>query len=154
MLMALSFSFSAKAQFYLGGGIGGGYSSASDSYVVNVTPEFGYSFNKRWDLGLETGIGVTDGYAILSAVPYGRYNFAIAGPVKFFAEARLAFKSIDGSFLFGFGLCPGITTSLNKKFSLGIRLGEISYVTCEGFDNFTFNINAMSAQLGFYYHFK
>lgn len=171
---------SAQTKFYVGGSLG--YSSqAHDGGTQQATltflPEFGYVLNDNMAVGIELGYKSTNYKAGNSVdgtfrfAPYFRYTFISFGNVSLFGDAGFSYartstklgssdnKSIVNTF--GVAVQPGIAYSLNEKFSLVAKFGNVlgyssSKADAEGAKaDTTFDLLSLNNKLtfGFYYNF-
>ena len=132
--------------------------STKDSSVSwSVSPEFGYSINKNWDIGIDLSYSsvensgefrkLTVGNGKVTAVeiaPFARYKLFSIGSFDVLAKGKLFFvsatadnngtdASIDG---YGIAIAPVITYSINETWSIGCTLNfaELGYSHVKGDD--------------------
>ncbi|WP_413853646.1 outer membrane beta-barrel protein [Candidatus Ruminimicrobium bovinum] len=179
--------FAAK-DMWIGGSLG--YENVSmtngpkDSSVSwSISPEFGYSINETWDIGIDLSYSsdensgefrkINIGDSKVTAVeiaPFARYKLFSIGSFDVLAKGKLFFVSakaddadatIDG---YGIAIAPVITYSINETWSIGCTLNfaELGYTHVKGDKNlndqeaniFGFNANDGSIiSVGFSYHF-
>jgi len=134
---------------YVGGSLG--YSTSSyDGSTLNTKfsfiPEFGYRFNDKMGLGIEFGYSSNKNEAKdptvtttdLTVAPYFRYTAINMGKVSLFADGMFKYvsskdelkdnkgnKSESTVNSWGLYVQPGIAYSLNDKFSLVAKLGNV-----------------------------
>ena len=149
LVIALVFmALTAKAQLYVGGGIG--FSAAGPQF--GFYPEVGYNFNDNMAAGLPLGFAFGNGMFDFSIDPYFRYYFADWGPARFFADANFKFlvESMQGQSAtgWGIGIRPGIAFDINDRFSIVTHIVTLGYY----YNAFTFNLNTGST-IGLYYNF-
>ena len=98
-LATLFVAVCARAQVYIGGGVG--FANASDDddsrFSWKISPEIGYQFNKNWEAGLSVGWkGVEDGAHSFELAPYARYNFCTSKLVDLFLEGTVGYVHSEG----------------------------------------------------------
>ena len=157
-------SISAKAQVYVGGGLG--FSSVKDAHLHNedgdtkttfsLVPEIGYQLDEQIAVGVTLGYSHSkygdvkgDAFAI---EPYARYSFATLGAVDLFLEGCVGFvhtKNSTKSLIwiweyeyqekentFYIGVRPGFKVNLNQRFALISRVGWLGWKTTRPDDDF------------------
>jgi hypothetical protein len=137
----------------------GGGEDTMSSTSWSIEPEFGYSLNEKWDIGLDLGYeskqGVTElyGTSITPAVdttamgiaPFARFHVAqIAGVDVMFKGSIIYAKgeikgfgeSVDYS-AYGIAIAPVISYSINETWSIGCTLNflELAYAHYSDDDN-------------------
>ncbi|MDR0365124.1 MAG: porin family protein [Bacteroidales bacterium] len=179
----------ASAQFYLGGSLGLGLSSTLNNdgdklgihMNISLMPDFGYSFNDRWDLGIVGGYGVSvnklkdsdntvisGNYAIS---PYVRYSFLRFGKFKVMGKAKFYCANNNNEidtkkFTTGLNISPVLGYNLSDHIILLANLNffevGLDYTKVEGGDGtMSFNLggntnnvlNTGAFQIGFAFVF-
>lgn len=125
LVLALA-TFTAKAQFYVGGSLG-----LNDKPAYSIAPEVGFNLNNNMTVGCvlswkNEGDNEGDEYVF---APYFRYYLVDIGPARIFCDALLELASFEkdkqSTSSFGIGVAPGIAFPLNDHFYLAGRLGRI-----------------------------
>lgn len=141
-------AFTAKAQLYVGGGVG--FTAAGPSFAIS--PEVGYSFNDNMAAGAALNFGIGNGFFDFEVNPYFRMYFLDWGNVRFFADAHFNFSVISfnggSTTTWGIGVRPGIAFPVNDRFSIVTHIMQLGYYN-GGFD---FSLNTGST-IGIYYNF-
>ena len=171
---------SAQNKFYVGGSLGyssSAYDGGTQKSVLTFLPEFGYILNDNMAVGVELGYTSNNHKASdrvsgeFQFAPYFRYTFLSLGNVSLFGDAGFSYKresekvgSSDNKAItnaFGVAVQPGLAYSLNEKFSLVAKFGNLlgfssAKADAEGAKATTnFNLLNLSNNLtfGFYYNF-
>lgn len=125
-LLALGSFGAARAQVFVGGTGGVGY--GNDAFHLNIVPEVGYAFSKRWAAGAGLGmiLAADDGCAFAGmAKPFIRYTpwlgERMAFDVKAVAEMTFQ-RSLNACEV---GLRPSLRVFLDKHFEL---VGEVGLI--------------------------
>ena len=156
-------SLTANAQVYLGGNVGFNsvkYGEEKGSNVFTLAPEVGYNISSKYAVGaalnLSIGNRAAGDFTDFELMPYFRYTFASAGPVKFFADGCLSLGTSklehhDAQFCWGIGINPGLSVNLAKQVSFVAHLGGIGYKQYgKGGDKVrTFGIGALCSEVSF-----
>lgn len=156
---AILATFSAKAQFYVGGQVG---IDAANSVNLSIRPEVGYNISDNFAVGAVLGLGF-DKYddhtaTDFSISPYARYTFVKLGPASLFVDGMVdlyfsttKYEDMDPSndFQWGVGLAPGVAIPLTEKFSFVGHVGYLGYIG--GLFRANLDFNTFSA--GLYYSF-
>lgn len=143
-LMVMVAAVAANAQVWVGGSLGFWSNSDAEGEQTktqfSIAPEVGYDLSEDWSIAIAlnyelykfdeiddvTGFGVN---------PYARYNFVKAGALKLFLDGGFEVASVDGGSdtytLWNVGIKPGISYSLNDKFSLVAHFGFLGYQDCD-----------------------
>lgn len=152
LIAVLAMSFSAKAQFYVGGSFGlrvfSVSGSTSSSFVLS--PEFGYDFNDKIAAGGLVELAVSP--FAFNVNPYFRWKFAKINTTKFFTDVMASLGSSNDTFVWGATLRPGISFDITRKVSFVTRvaaLGVQGTKDSTAFDFILFN----GATIGVFYHF-
>ena len=146
-----------SAQWYLGGGMIGGYIGNGRS-EIGLAPDIGYRFNPNISVGSTIGYtyrrsaGV--GYHRFLFDPYIRARFSPYSGVYLYADAFGQYNSIrtgHGSDLvqtevFKTGLRPGIGIPVSKRIFLMARLGYLGYSSLDGWG---YHFTSSDIYLGF-----
>lgn len=117
--------------------------------AFQITPEFGYQFNKTFSVGLTISYQLTHiSDADLNAItvsPYVRATFARVSIVDFFGEvaAGYAHQSLGGYGVDGFvaGLRPGMMVHVSPKCAIVARTQLLGYEDMDGTSTTTFGLN-------------
>ena len=152
----MAVTMNAQNNFYVGGSLGVEVSTQSGGNTkFSVMPEFGIKFNEK--MGVGTVIGYTDNgnsNSSFTFAPYFRYTACQMGPVSVFGDAQVTYSSIkNGGDNIAIGVKPGIAYSLNDKFSLVAKFGDII-----GYDDNAQKVNILKlnfskVDFGFFYNF-
>lgn len=158
VILALSFmALTAKAQVYVGGGIGfdGAAANGQSTAVFTINPEVGYNLDDNMAVGLGISLGFTDGVTVFSLDPYFRYYFLDWGPLRLFVDGNFNFtntsvKNAEGAAhsTWGLGVLPGIAVPVNERWSVVGHVGRLGYYD----GTFSFNLNRVPG-IGVYYEF-
>lgn len=138
----------------------GGGEDTMSSTSWSIEPEFGYSLNEKWDIGLDLGYesnqGVTELYGIkvediapidavdttaMGIAPFARFHVAQIAGVDVMLKGSIIYakgeikthgESIDYS-AYGVSIAPVISYSINETWSIGATLNfaELSYTHAE-----------------------
>lgn len=151
VLVLAMMAFTAKAQLYVGGGLG--FVGTGAGAAFSIAPEVGYGFNDNMAAGASIGLGISSGLTQLSVDPYFRYYFAELGPVRFFGDAHFNFTHImqsgePGVSTWGIGVRPGLAVDLTDRWSIVAHVASLGYY--QGTFQFTLNSGSI---LGVYYSF-
>jgi len=135
---------------------------------VTVLPELGYSLTDRFAVGTTVGVSYrkTGGEekTVFKISPYARYTYFKYERVNLFVDGGVDF-GIGGAHghtavEYGIGLRPGVSLSLNSKFSLVAHVGFLGYQSgnrpakANGApENWGLDLNSNNLMFGFYYHF-
>ena len=86
LVAAMALTFSADAQFYVGGSFGLSVQSTKDqtSSYFSLNPEFGYDFNDKIAAG--AAVRLSGSPFAFSIDPYFRWKFAKINTTKFFTD--------------------------------------------------------------------
>ncbi len=135
-------------------------------FDFEILPSIGYMFNDNMGVGLEFGVGITtttypkadDPYGIttgnqtlkvnqtaFNVIPYFRYVFADVNNFKFYADAKISYKSASPKLTvkdpdanttteitgykessFGIGIVPGMAYMLTDNISMNAQLNILS----------------------------
>ena len=174
VLFAVALVVPAVAEnMWIGGSLG--YESSSlkttggsndvDANMFSIEPEFGYSVNEKWDIGIDlaysTGKGTVDEmYGIKAGenknptkldkwgiAPFARYHVAKIGDFDVMLKGALFYEKIDAenndgadkSKISGYGIAiaPVISYSINETWSIGCTLNflELAYAHYSDDDN-------------------
>lgn len=181
----LTVAASAQSKFYVGGSLE--YSSSSfDGKILNdkftLLPEVGYSLNDKMAIGVELGYSSeskkssnpVNTAGTLTFNPYFRYTFFQLGKVAVFGDGMfsLALENNESRYdggttntskytTIGVFVKPGISYSLNDRFSLVAKFGDaLGFSSRRSGDSgakatTSFSLLKLSNQLafGFYYNF-
>ncbi len=171
----IAVSFSANAQFYVGGLVGLSLTAPKNStaFAFQASPEIGYNFSDRFAAGASLNLlpavtstdGDSSGTFAWNIQPYARFKFVNIGKLKLFGDAAVelgtvgsSFKSegvtvkSKNSFMWSVGFLPGISYDFTPNWSVVTRIAGISYGGTK--NNNTFNLNIFSTvALGVYYSF-
>ena len=177
--------FAAK-NMWIGGSLG--YEKTApkdgDSEVTwSIAPEFGYSLNETWDIGIDLAYESYEGPWVsykkldigndkvtgIEIAPFARYKLFSIGSFNILAKGSVFYSSAkadkaDASIdSYGIAIAPVVTYSINETWSIGCTLNfaEIGYSHAKGddkldqtIDTFGFNVNDGSiVSVGFSYHF-
>jgi hypothetical protein len=170
----------AKAQFYIGGGLGFWYEKEYRT-TFNISPEAGYSFNDRWTAGLAVGfdaiiysdagkttITVIDGEIYTHTVrnnylfyvtPYARFNYFSKDRIKLFLDGVVGVSTEihsghDPDWGFQIIIQPGISINLTEHFRLVGIFGTLGWRYNYRNTNNGLGLDLRnSLRLGFYYSF-
>ena len=175
MVIALS-AITANAQWYLGGSVGVASvknGNADAETVYKFVPDFGYTLNDQWAIGVAVGYqkGACDlingGFGqdveteLLQVNPYARYTFVKNKYVNVFMDGTVGLGSYkDIGTEFQLGLKPGVAVNLNDKLSFVAHFGFIGFDSFspkhDGIDNSTkvgVDFNGNNLTFGLYYNF-
>lgn len=146
LVIALS-AITANAQWYLGGSVGVASvknGNADAETVYKFVPEFGYTINDDWAVGVAVGyqkgacslvngsFGQNTDTELLQINPYARYTVVKSKYVNVFIDGGVALGSYkDWGTEFQLGLKPGVALNLNEKLSFVTHFGFV------GFDSFS-----------------
>lgn len=170
--------------FYVGGSLGystTSYDGKTQKSTFKFLPEFGIQFNENMGVGVEIGYGSTTREATepkltssdFSFAPYFRYTPLHLGAVSVFADGKFSYvasnnESAKGNVAvdnksneWGLYVQPGIAYSLNDKFALVAKFGNILGYTsskpdadgAKATNTFELLNLANNVQFGFYYNF-
>lgn len=148
-------SISAKAQVYVGGGVGFWRNSSDNHTSVNLEPEVGYKLSDKWALGIGLGyeyhyVGYenfvignvkpkVDRYKALGFYinPYARWNCVSFGPVSFFLDMGIDIGTLktnydendpdDINVAWQVGVQPGVKVALCKNLDFIAHCGFFGY---------------------------
>ncbi len=169
---------------YVGGSLGyttSSYDGKTQNSTFKILPEFGIQFNDKMGVGVEIGYSSRTSEATdpkltnstFSFAPYFRFTPIHVGAVSVFADGKFSYSAsnnqtaVKGSAVdnktnsLGLYVQPGIAYSLNDKFSLVAKFGNVlGYTTskpdAEGAKSTnTFELLNLTnnIQFGFYYNF-
>lgn len=161
----------SSAQNYIGGSLGVMRDVTDHETSVTIAPEFGYTYNDHWGLGIVLNYTYKNVSHLPSNAfsfnPYVRWTFAKV------ADDKLGFF-LDGGFNFGFvknpgmdtgifyniGFKPGISYTFNEHWCVVTHLGFLGWedaskdATALGYSQkFGFDFNSMNLNFGLYYTF-
>ena len=147
VMVLVASATAAKAQFFVGGGLGFWYDKPTTSF--NISPEVGYSFNDHWAVGLPIGFSLyktTDNAGLSGEIkttrtsfylePYARFKYFSAEKVSLFLDGVVGVSvnnSSSGNYksdpITGFQIIirPGIAVNLTDHFSLVGTFGALGY---------------------------
>ena len=126
----------ASAQVYVGGGVGFWNNDDAEETSYSFTPEIGYCFSDKLAAGVALGFAYEEAgdasLDVLSFNPYVRYTFLRAGNFSVFADGAFDLAKIepdegDSETAWGIGIKPGISYSINEKFSILAHVGFLGY---------------------------
>ena len=151
----------------------GGGEDTMSSTSWSIEPEFGYSLNEKWDIGLDLGYeskqGVTELYGTsivpevdttaMGIAPFARFHVAqIAGVDVMFKGSIIYTKgeikgygeSVDYS-AYGIAIAPVISYSINETWSIGATLNfaELSFTHAEIDAKDIYGMTPKTDQFGF-----
>ena len=143
----MAVTMNAQNNFYVGGSIGyssSSYDGSSVSSSLTFLPEAGIQFNEKMAVGVEIGYkATTDERSNLTNstfkfAPYFRYTILQLGKVAVFGDGKFSYSTTnneqagsDGkpednkTNTWGLYVQPGISYSLNDKFSLVAKFGNV-----------------------------
>ena len=155
MWVAGSFSYGSDNQEW------NGRSRSATSW--SIEPEFGYSLNEKWDIGLDLayssqvntdtvygfnpGIGPAFDVKTMDIAPFARYHIAQIAGVDvmlkgslFYLKSDVEFRGVDHTFAvngYGISVAPIISYSINETWSIGAELNfaELSFMHAETDDD-------------------
>ena len=149
----MAVTMNAQNNFYVGGSLGlGFYTQSGADATYKIMPEFGISFNEKTGVG--TVIGYESGSEKFVFAPYFRYTACQAGPVSVFGDVQVGYESYKGGGdNIAVGVKPGIAYSLNDKFSLVAKFGDIIGYDDNASKISVLDLNFSNIQFGFFYNF-
>ena len=130
-----------------------------DFNALTIAPEFGYSLNEKWDIGLDlsytTGKGAKNAdeqivgdndISKIGIVPFARYHITQIGDFDIMLKGSLLYEKITEtpkvgddvkSTKMGVYIVPVVSYSINEKWSIGCTLDLLSlgYSTVSNDDN-------------------
>ncbi len=153
--------------------VGGSFSYSSDNQEWNdrsgsatswsIEPEFGYSLNEKWDIGLDLAysssantdtvygfnpyIGPAFDVKTMDIAPFARYHIAQIAGVDvmlkgslFYLKSDVELRGVDHTFAvngYGISVAPIISYSINETWSIGAELNfaELSFMHAETDDD-------------------
>jgi len=122
---ALCFSFTAKAQLILGGGIGFGTTS-DNKFSVYIAPEVGYHVSNYFSVGGK--LSYQSGNNVFGIDPYVRgHFFKPAGLIRVMATVHAPFKFASNYFSCGCYFQPGISIRVANKARLELHVGAFGW---------------------------
>ena len=154
MWVAGSFSYGSDNQEW------NGRSESATSW--SIEPEFGYSLNEKWDIGLDLAysssftdtvygfnpyIGPAFDVTTMGIAPFARYHIAQIAGVDvmlkgslFYLKSDVELRGVDHTFAvngYGISVAPIISYSINETWSIGAELNfaELSYTHAETDDD-------------------
>lgn len=145
-LMVVIAAMTVNAQdIYVGGSLGFWSNSDAENDEVktsfSIEPEIGYNLSENWSLGIVLSYDYAkpdkgDKFKLFGVNPYARYNFVKAGALKLFLDGGFEFATADTGDddnynAWNIGIKPGISYSLNDKFSLVAHMGFLGYQDCD-----------------------
>lgn len=175
LLFAVALVVPAVAEnMWVGGSLG--YEKTSpkggDSDITwSIAPEFGYSLNETWDIGIDLAYASYEGPTLnykkffvgndkvtaIQIAPFARYKMFEIGDFSFLAKGTIFYESAkvdkaDASIdSYGIAIAPVVTYTINETWSIGCTLdfAEIGYSHSKGddkigdpeVDEFGFNVN-------------
>lgn len=135
----------AKAQVYVGGGVGlqtSSYDGNSETFF-SIIPEVGYNLDENWAVGVSVGYGeaktkikidnvqVTEKVKTFQITPYARYTFVKFDKVNLFVDGGVGYKYENyagtKTNTFSIGVKPGVAVNLNEKLSFVAHVGFLGY---------------------------
>ena len=171
LVIAFAGIFTANAQVWLGGSIGGTFNKEKSTF--EIAPEIGYSFD-----AVPLTIAVAANYGFLKADILGQdytKNYIILSPYLRYSicniEKFAMFLDLTGDFGlkdckgYRVGLQPGIAWMATEHWTAAFRFGFIGYNQIEGFEalnngksiygekGFNFGFAAAAPSFGLYYNF-
>jgi len=135
------------------------YTTSSTSW--SIEPEFGYSLNEKWDIGLDLAYaskqGVTELYGLdiqdmlppgealdtteFGIAPFARYHVAQIAGIDVMLKGSIIYASGEAKAMgekvdytaYGVSIAPVISYSINETWSIGATLNfaELSYIHAE-----------------------
>jgi len=164
LLFAVALAVPAMAEnMWVGGDFSYNNTSPKDGDSVSsfsIEPEFGYSVDDTWDIGIDLGYayeeGVTDFAGVpvppeftpekvttIGLAPFVRYKMFEIGDFSFLAKGSIFYASskldnADLSFTsYGIRVVPVVTYSINETWSIGATLdfAEIAFETVKSDDS-------------------
>ena len=137
LLAVVAFSaIAAKAQVYVGGGVGVWLNDDAKSTQVTISPEVGYTFNEKWSAGVALGFShykQDESKVTAFAInPYARYTYYKTGIVNLFVDGGVDFttakpKDGDSATAFGIGFKPGVALNVTDNISFVAHFGFLGY---------------------------
>lgn len=160
------------SKWYAGGQLTFGRTTQSASGVkstqVTVLPEVGYNVSDNFAVGAVAGVSYRksggEEKTVFKVNPYARYTYYSYDRVNLFVDGGvdLGIGRADGSTAveYGIGLRPGVSFSINDKFSLVAHVGFLGYqggnkpAKRNGApENWGLDLNSNNIMFGFYYNF-
>lgn len=175
LVIALS-AVTANAQWYLGGSVGVASiknGNADAETVYKFVPDFGYTINDDWTVGVAVGyqkgacnlingsFGQDTKTELLQINPYARYTVVKSKLVNVFLDGTVGLGSYkDVGTEFQLGLKPGLAVNLNNKLSFVAHIGFVGFDSfspkADGVDNSNkigVDLNGNNLLFGLYYNF-
>ena len=164
----------AEKNMWIGGSLGYEKTAPKDGdseITWSIAPEFGYSLDENWDIGIDLAYASYEGPAVnykkltigndkvtaIQIAPFARYKIFSIGSFDILAKGTIFFESakadnLDASIdTYGVYIAPVVTYSINETWSIGATLNfaEIGYSHAKGdknlkdeeYDVFGFNLN-------------
>ena len=179
----LAITMNAQNNFYVGGSIGyssSSYDGSATKSSLTFLPEFGIQFNKKIGIGVELGYNATTNEvsnltnSTFEFAPYFRYTAFQLGKVSVFGDGKIAYSTRNNETAgsdgktednktndWGIYVQPGIAYSLNDKFSLIAKFGNVLGYSSSKPDvsgakattTFQFLTLSNNVSFGFFYNF-
>lgn len=156
LAFAIAGIFTANAQVWVGGGLGGKFQKENTEFTV--APEIGYAFNNHWQIALGAGYSFEKNVITTNKLflePYVRYVATTVGDkFSLFFDLTGDFGLIDAS---GWAatLRPGIAWMATEHWTAAFRFGFAGYDHgYYGIDNgFYLNCELVAPEIRLYYNF-
>ena len=175
LVIALS-AVTANAQWYLGGSVGVASvknGNADAETVYKFVPDFGYTLNDTWSIGvavgyqkgacdlINSGFGQDTKTELLQVNPYARYVCAKTRHILVFIDGTVGLGSYkDIGTEFQLGLKPGVAVNFNDKLSFVAHFGFVGFDSfspkSDGIDDSSkigVDLNGNNLTFGLYYSF-
>lgn len=138
-------AMAANAESWIAGSVGIDITTpkgGDTETTISVAPEYGYSFNDKWAIGVALVDKVTfeADYDVntVSIEPFARYTFAKTGIASFFVDGGVGFGCEyaldnegemldDTAWNLSIGFKPGIKLDITENLSLVAKLGFFGY---------------------------
>ena len=162
LVIAFAGIFTANAQVWLGGSIGG-YTNKHDARLT-ISPEIGYSFaNSHWTIATAAEFSYVNDKDLQTSNtsfalnPYVRYSMMKVEKFNIFMDltADLALAGYPDDFGYRIALQPGVAWMATKHWTTAFRFGILGYDNKGYFgkQGFNYGVQAYTMRLGFYYNF-